>query len=98
MLTVTRKQQLLKAFRTAGRRGLTAGEMQQAVGVLWRLRLSELRDDGCTFCEIPSRLHLGKTFRWVLVLEPRLNDETGELDERLFDLPATPSNAIDGDV
>lgn len=98
MLTVTRKQQLLEAFRTAGRRGLTAKEMQQVVGVMWRLRLGELRDDGCVFSEVPSQLHLGKTFRWVLVLEPRPDDDGSDVDERLFDPPPTPRNAIGGDV
>jgi hypothetical protein len=101
VLTVTRKQQLLEAFRTAGRRGLTAREMQREVGVMWRLRLGELRSDGYTFCDVPSRLQPGKTFRWVLVLEPRPDGDSDDVDdiERLLDPPPSPpGNAIGGDL
>ena len=95
MLTVTRKQQLLEAFRAAGRRGLTASEMQAEVGVMWRLRLRELKLDGCIFCEYRSRRGGTLPFRWSLVLEPAPPPVAG--DERLLDPPpAPPGNALFG--
>lgn len=98
MLTVvTRKQQLLAAFQEAGRRGLTATEMQRVVGAFWKLRLRELRDDGCLFCERPSRRGRRGTFRWVLVTEAPLAGDDADDVERLLDPPASPpGNAIFG--
>lgn len=72
MLTLTRKQQLLEAFREAGRRGLTGAEMAGVVGEMWRLRLRELQADGVLLLEHPSRTRPGTIFRWSLVSEHAL--------------------------
>ncbi len=61
MQQLTRKQRLLEEFRRAGLRGLTGDEMERVVGAFWRLRLRELRDDGCVFCETPSRFKRAST-------------------------------------
>lgn len=99
MLTVTRKQQLLEEFRTAGLRGLTADEMHRLVGGFWKLRVSELREDGCVFLEHQSRRRGAGTFRWVLVLEPTPDVVDADEDARLLDPPATPpGNAIHGET
>lgn len=96
MLTMTRKQQLLEAFREAGARGLTAREMQALVGAFWKLRLRELRNDGCLFCEHRSRRSSGQIFRWQLVLEPVPPPAADE--PRLFEPPPSPPrNAIAGE-
>lgn len=102
MLTLTRKEQLLEAFRDAGRRGLTAAEMEAVVGKMWRLRLRELGADGCFFCETPSKQRRGTTFRWALVSEhvPVAEDDAAPalfaVDE--FDPPPPPpAPALFGD-
>ncbi len=96
MLTVvTRKDQLLEAFRSAGLRGLTAAEMEAAVGAFWRLRLGELKADGYVFCEHSGRR--GRTFRWVLALEPSPAPVAG--DDALFvPPPPPPADAIWGEI
>ncbi|MEJ7824933.1 MAG: hypothetical protein WKF48_05865 [Solirubrobacteraceae bacterium] len=94
-LAPTRKQQLVEAFRRAGRRGLTGAEMTRLVGVFWRLRLRELGGDGFVFHETPKRYGKG-VFRWTLVSEPRPGTEDHE--DTLFEPPpAPPSSAIGGD-
>lgn len=99
MLTVTRKEQLLDAFRTAGLRGLTAREMEVLVGAFWKLRLRELRDDGCVFLEHRARFGRPGTFRWVLVLEPAVDQAHDGVEDRLLEPPVPPpGNAIHGDA
>lgn len=99
MLTMTRKQQLLDAFRTAGLRGLTGREMETVVGAFWKLRLRELRDDGCVFLEHRARFGRPGTFRWVLVREPAAAGPGDDVDDRLLDPPpAPPGNAIHGEI
>ncbi len=95
MLTVARKERLLQAFREAGLRGLTADEMRSSTGEFWRLRLSELRADGYQFCEHPSRVRPGTTFRWVLVSEPPTGGGDSATQEPLFS--PTPDSAIGGE-
>ncbi len=97
----TRKQQLLEAFRDAGRRGLTGLEMQGIVGAFWRLRLRELCQDGYVFLEHPSRVRRGDgtvpTFRWSLVTEPAPEQQEPAEAPLLEPAPPPPGNAIFGD-
>ncbi len=90
MLTVARKERLLEAFRDAGLRGLTADEMRAQTGEFWRLRLSELRDEGYVFSELPSRVRPGTTFRWVLAFEPpTVGADESATQEPLFPAPGS---------
>lgn len=98
---MTRKEQLLEAFRDAGRRGLTGREMDATVGTMWRLRLRELAADGCVFLEHESKTRPGTTFRWSLVAEltPVAGDDA---TPALFDAaelaPPAADDALFGDV
>lgn len=97
VLVVTRKQQLLEAFRRSGRRGLTAREMEQVVGMFWRLRLRELVDDGYRFAELRSRRQPSRVWRWALVSEPLEPGPVVDPQAVLFDPPASPpADAIGG--
>jgi hypothetical protein len=100
VVRVTRKEELLVAFRAAGRRGLTVVEMQGVVGACWRLRLAELCEDGCVFVEHPSRRRRGTTFRWALVFEPPAGAVEDGGVERLFDPPppVAANGLFGGDV
>ncbi len=96
-LTVARKERLLEAFRRAGRRGLTAAEMASHGGDWSRLRLSELRDEGYVFVEIPSKRRPGTTFRWILTAEPTVVPDD-DAQASLFAAPApAPDSAIGGE-
>ncbi|MDP2712325.1 MAG: hypothetical protein Q8O56_13995 [Solirubrobacteraceae bacterium] len=103
MPVLTRKEQLLDAFREAGKRGLTGLEMQGVVGVFWRLRLRELQDDGVVFREDASKVAHPRggrhIFRWVLVYEPPpAADDDDAGTPALFEAPPPPpASAIGGE-
>lgn len=98
---MTRKEQLLQAFRDADRRGLTAAEMAAVVGSTWRLRLRELAADGCHFREERSRFTRARVFRWTLLWEPppARDDQAEDPQLALLDPPALPPGcALHGEV
>lgn len=80
---MTKREQLVRALRNAGHRGLTGRELQPLIGERWRQHLRELEHDGYVLCRHKSRI-TGRIWRWSLVTEPEPAPEPPR-EEQLLD-------------